>query len=240
MLNYVDLGCARVWCTDRLGGSSGAPYDSLNLATHVGDDPISVRRNTQLLAALCEGTPADPDAWVYVNHVHGTEVLRLLEPVGGRPDADGAATSVVGMPLVAIGADCAPIAIANDSACAAIHSGWRGLEAGVISEGVKAVKELGTGVIRALIGPCISPTNYEFGEADLVQLASVVGPSIIGRTLSGAPALDLRSGIRSALIDTGVLEILNDDRCTFADANLFSFRRDGITGRQGMVVERVR
>lgn len=189
---------------------------------------------------MCEGTPTDPDAWVYVNHVHGTNVLRLNAPVEGRPDADGVATNVVGLPMVAIGADCAPIAIANDSACAAIHSGWRGLEAGVISEGVKAVRELGTGDVRAFIGPCVSPANYEFGEEDLARLASVVGPSVIGKTTSGAPALDLRSGIRSALIDAGVLEILNDDRCTFEDSSLFSFRRDGITGRQGMVVERVR
>ena len=240
MLSYVDLGCARVWCTDRLGGSSIAPYDSLNLATHVGDDRASVRRNTELLARLCDGTPSDPDAWVYVNHVHGIDVLRLDEAPAGRPDADGAATNVVGLPLVAIGADCAPIAIANDSACAAIHSGWRGLEGGVIKQGVEAVRELGTGVIRALIGPCISPDHYEFGAEDLARLAAVVGPSVIGETISGSPALDLRSGIRSALIAAGVDDILDDQRCTFAEESLFSFRRDGITGRQGMVVERVR
>ena len=240
MLNYVDLGCARVWFTDRLGGSSKHPYDSLNLATHVGDDALTVRRNTELLASLCDGTPSDPDAWVYVNHVHGVEVLRLDEAPAGRPDADGAATNVAGLPLVAIGADCAPIAIANDSACAAIHSGWRGLEAGVISEGVAAVRELGTGEIRAIIGPCISPAHYEFGAQDLDRLASIVGPSVIGETSNGTPALDLRAGIRSALLSEGVTEIADDLRCTFSEQSLFSFRRDGVTGRQGMVVERVR
>lgn len=240
MLKYLELGCARVWFTDRLGGASKPPYDSLNLATHVGDDPLTVRRNAELLASLCEGTPSDPDAWVYVNHVHGVEVLRLEDAPAGRPDADGSATNVVGLPLVAIGADCAPIAIANDSACAAIHSGWRGLEAGVIREGVAAVRALGTGAIKAIVGPCISPAHYEFGGDDLARLASVLGPSVIGETSNGFPALDLRAGIRSALIAEGVTEIGDDLRCTFAEESLFSFRRDGVTGRQGMVVERVR
>ena len=240
MLTPVELGCARVWCTDRRGGSSRAPYDSLNLAVHVGDDPLDVRRNTVLLAAACEGTPADPDAWVFVNHVHGTEVLRLDAPPAGRPDADGAATDVDGLPLVAIGADCAPIALANDTACAAIHSGWRGLEAGVVAEGVAAVRALGSGPVRALVGPCVSAAHYEFGTDDLARLAATIGPEVVGETAAGRPALDLRSGIHVALGAAGVVEVLDDARCTVADHDLFSFRRDGVTGRQGMVVMRVR
>jgi copper oxidase (laccase) domain-containing protein len=130
--------------------------------------------------------------------------------------------------------------MANDTACAAIHSGWRGLEAGVISEGIAAVRALGTGKIKAIIGPCISPAHYEFGVQDLDRLASIVGPSVIGETSDGSPALDLRAGIRSALLSEGVTDIGDDLRCTFSEQSLFSFRRDGVTGRQGMVVERVR
>ena len=212
----------------------------MNLAVHVGDDPLDVRRNLVLLAGGCEGTPADPDAWVLVNHVHGTDVLRLEDAPAGRPDADGAATDVVGLPLVAIGADCAPIALANDTACAAVHSGWRGLEAGVVAEGVAAVRALGDGPVRALVGPCVSAAHYEFGAEDLARLAASVGPAVVGETLEGRPALALRAGIHAALAAAGVTEVLDDDRCTFADPTLFSFRRDGVTGRQGMVVMRVR
>lgn len=212
----------------------------MNLAVHVGDDPLDVRRNLHLLAAECEGSPSDPDAWVLVNHVHGTDVLRLESAPAGRPDADGAATDVVGLPLVAIGADCAPIALANDTACAAVHSGWRGLEAGVVAEGVAAVRALGTGPVRALVGPCVSAAHYEFGAEDLARLAATVGPAVVGETADGRPALDLRAGIHTALGAAGVTEVLDDDRCTVADPNLFSFRRDGVTGRQGMVVMRVR
>lgn len=212
----------------------------MNLAVHVGDDPLAVRRNLALLAAACEGSPADPDAWVLVNHVHGTDVLRLESAPAGRPDADGAATDVVGLPLVAIGADCAPIALANDTACAAVHSGWRGLEAGVVAEGVAAVRALGTGPVRALVGPCVSAAHYEFGAEDLARLAATVGPAVVGETADGRPALDLRAGIHTALAAAGVTEVLDDARCTVADPTLFSFRRDGVTGRQGMVVMRVR
>ena len=240
MLTSIDLGCARVWCTDRRGGVSRAPYDSLNLAVHVGDDPLDVRRNLVALAAACEGTPSDPDAWVLVNHVHGTDVLRLDSPPAGRPDADGAASDVVGLPLVAIGADCAPIALANDTACAAVHSGWRGLGAGVVAEGVAAVRSLGSGPVRALVGPCVSAAHYEFGADDLARLAAVVGPEVVGETRDGHPALDLRAGIHRALADCGVVEVLDDARCTVADPTLYSFRRDGVTGRQGMVVMRIR
>lgn len=240
MLTSIDLGCARVWCTDRRGGVSQPPYDSLNLAVHVGDDPLDVRRNLVALAAACEGTPSDPDAWVLVNHVHGTEVLRLEAPPAGRPDADGAASDVVGLPLVAIGADCAPIALANDTACAAVHSGWRGLEAGVVAEGVAAVRALGSGPVRALVGPCVSAAHYEFGADDLARLAARIGPEVVGRTHDGRPALDLRAGIHRALDTCGVIEVLDDPRCTVADPSLFSFRRDGVTGRQGMVVMRIR
>jgi len=240
VLTPTDLGCARVWCSDRRGGVSRPPYDSLNLATHVGDDPLDVRRNLVALASACEGTPSDPDAWVLVNHVHGVEVLRLGTPPAGRPDADGAATDVVGLPLVAIGADCAPIALANDTACAAVHSGWRGLEAGVVAEGVAAVAALGSGPVRALVGPCVGAAHYEFGAEDLARLAATVGPEVVGRTHDGRPALDLRAGIHAALGACGVVEVLDDPRCTVADPTLFSFRRDGVTGRQGMVVMRVR
>lgn len=240
MLTSIDLGCARVWCTDRRGGVSQPPYDSLNLAVHVGDDPLDVRRNLVALAAACEGTPSDPDAWVLVNHVHGTEVLRLEAPPAGRPDADGAASDVVGLPLVAIGADCAPIALANDTACAAVHSGWRGLEAGVVAEGVAAVRALGSGPVRALVGPCVSAAHYEFGADDLARLAARIGPEVVGRTHDGRPALNLRAGIHRALDTCGVIEVLDDPRCTVADPSLFSFRRDGVTGRQGMVVMRIR
>ena len=98
-----------------------------------------------------------------------------------------------------------------------MHSGWRGLEAGVVAAGVAAVRALGRGPVRALVGPCVSAAHYEFGPADLERLAASVGPEVVGRTVAGRPALDLRAGIHAALRALGVDEVHDDARCTVAD-----------------------
>lgn len=173
---------------------------------------------------------------VWPHHVHGTTVLTVDGPLPGTVDADGSATARRGLALAAMGADCAPIALANDTACAAVHSGWRGLVGGVVAEGVRAVAALGSGPVRAAIGPCICARCYEFGADDLAAVALAVGPEVVGATASGAPALDLVAGIRAQLAAAGVVDVIEPGRCTAESDDLYSFRRDGVTGRQAVVV----
>lgn len=238
------LGGARALFTDRWGGDSAAPFDSLNLAGHVGDDPDAVGTNRARVAAMLEV----PDAsWVLPRHVHGSTVLRMDEAfelgVGAsdHPEGDGAATNQSGVLLGALGADCAPIAIANDTACAAVHAGWRGAVGGVVEAGVAAVRALGTGRVRAVVGPCICVRHYEFGAAELANIVARRGPSVEGRTDSGNPAFDLRGAIRLAFahaeVDTEDIEVL--DVCTAESTDHYSYRRDGVTGRHGVAVTRV-
>ena len=237
------LGGARARFTDRWGGNSAAPFDSLNLADHVGDDPDAVTANRTRVATIFEV----PDAtWVLPRHVHGSTVLTVDEaselgvigPV--RDEGDGAATNRFGVLLGALGADCAPIAIANDTACAAVHAGWRGAVGGVVEAGVAAVRALGTGPVRAVVGPCICVRHYEFGADTLADIVARVGPEVRGHTESGDPAFDLRGAIRLAFSRADVagadVEIL--DICTAESADHFSYRRDGVTGRHGVVVRR--
>ena len=173
----LTLGCARVVFTDRHGGASSAPYDSMNLAGHVDDDPAAVDENYRLLADRLGSR--DPSAWVRPFHVHGTDVLEVTTAPPRPIDADGSATAVAGLPLVAMGADCAPIALANDTAVAAIHAGWRGALGGVVEAGVAAVRQLGRGPVRAAIGPCICVRHYEFGADALAPI--VAGFGDVGR-----------------------------------------------------------
>ena len=173
---------------------------------------------------------------MWPHHVHGTTVLTVDAPPPGTVDADGAATTRRGLALAAMGADCAPIALANDTACAAIHSGWRGLVGGVVAEGVRAVAALGSGPVRAAIGPCICARCYEFGTDDLTAVALAVGPEVVGATASGAPALDLVAGIRAQLAAAGVVDVTDSGLCTAESDDLYSYRRDGVTGRQAVVV----
>jgi len=217
---------------------SAAPYDSLDLAFHVGDDPDAVAENRRRAAAAVGGAVGGAVA-VWPHHVHGTSVLRVdgaFTEDTENTEADGSATASPGVVLAAMGADCAPIALANDTACAAVHAGWRGLADGVLAAGVAALTELGTGPVRAVVGPCICVRCYEFGADDLARVAVAAGPELVGATAAGAPALDLVGGIRAALARAGVVEVEDLGICTAESRNHYSFRRDGITGRQGVVV----
>jgi YfiH family protein len=230
----LTLGCARVVFTDRHGGVSNAPFESLNLAGHVDDDPAAVDENFRRLAGRLG--LIEPTEWVRPFHVHGTEVLEVATAPAGRTEADGSATTAPDLPLIALGADCAPIALANDTAVAAIHAGWRGALDGVVEAGVAAVRKLGTGSVRAAIGPCICVRHYEFGVDALAPLVARFGDSVAGTTNEGAPALDLPRALHLALRAAGVDEVHDQHCCTVESVDHFSFRRDHRTGRQAVIV----
>jgi YfiH family protein len=220
--------------TDRHGGVSAAPFDSLNLAGHVGDDPAAVAANFEALAGRLG--LVGPDRWVRPFHVHGTTVVEVEAAPAAVVEGDGSATATAGLPLVALGADCAPIGLANDTAVAAVHAGWRGAVAGVVEEGVRRVRALGTGRVRAAIGPCICVRHYEFGAGDLATVVDRFGSGVAGHTEDGRPALDLPGALRIALAGAGVDEIVDAGPCTVESPDHYSYRRDGRTGRQGVVV----
>jgi polyphenol oxidase len=231
------LGPARVWFTDRNGGSSLPPYRSNNLADHVGDAPDRVTANRRALAMrLAEeepAVPADPGEWVWLRQVHGATVV---DGIPGKPhEADASVTAAAGRPLVVLTADCAPLALATDSAIAVVHAGWPGLEAGVIEAAVTALQGAGTGPVRAVLGPCVHPANYEFGADLLARLTDRLGADVASRTADGAPALDVPVAVRRSLELAGVDALDDVDVCTAASPDHFSYRRDGTTGRQAVV-----
>jgi YfiH family protein len=230
------IGGARAWFTDRHGGVSASPFATNNLAGHVGDVPARVAQNRTRVRGTVEADLGTAVRWVQPHHVHGTTVLVARDATPDGRDADGTVTDRPGLALVAIGADCAPIAIANDSACAAVHAGWRGAADGVIAAGVAAVRELGSGRVRAVVGPCVCAAHYEFGADDLAALTSRLGAGVAATTVEGRPAFDLRAAIRLAFTRAGVDDVEVLDVCTVESADHFSFRRDGLTGRHGVVI----
>ncbi len=197
-LTRVSLGPALVWCTGRAGGGSAAPYDSCNVGDHVGDDPDAVAVNRRRVAA--EAGLGDPAGWVWMRQVHGAGVHVATEPTGAEPPAvDAAVTAVRGLPLAVLTADCAPLALACDDAVGVVHAGHRGLEHGVIPAAVAQLRAIGSGPVRAYLGPCIHPARYEFGAADLARLVARLGAEVEGRTDDGRPALDIPAAVRVAL-----------------------------------------
>ena len=165
--------------------------------------------------------------------MHGIAVHRALAPPGTEtPEADATVTAVRGLPLAVVTADCAPIALANDTAVGVVHAGHRGLELGVIEAAVAAVREIGTGAVRAYLGPCIHVDRYEFGAEDLERLVARFGPEVEGQTLTGRPALNIPVAVRRALEECGVNDFHDSGVCTSESEAHFSYRRDGLTGRQ--------
>ena len=199
----------------------------------MGDAPDAVRENRARLARA-EGLPP-PDDWAWLDQVHGAGVATVTGP-GAHPTADAAVTAVPGLPLVVLTADCAPIAIGDDHAVGVIHAGWRGLLAGVVPAAVDALRALGGGEVRAVIGPCIRAQHYEFGADDLAEMSARFGPVVVGETVDGRAALDLARAVRVAFEACGVDAVADDGTCTYADTRYFSHRRDGVTGRQAVVV----
>lgn len=229
----LEIDGARIAFTDRHGGVSIRPYDTANLGFATGDDPAAVTENRRRVAHEL----GDAEAWAWVRQVHGAGVVAVDAP-GSGGDADALVTTGTGLALVVLAADCAPIALVAGHAVAAVHCGWRGLVAGVVEAAAQGVRERGRTPVRAVVGPCISAAHYEFGGDALEHVTRRVGPAVRARTEAGAPALDLRAGVGAALASAGVDDRTDVDVCTYASADYFSHRRDGVTGRQALIVTR--
>jgi YfiH family protein len=224
-----------------------APYDGLNLGDHVGDEPAAVTANREALARSVPFAPDEPAQWVWLRQVHGRDIVTAERAPAAVPEADGAVTATVGLPLVVMTADCAPIAlVALDEhdgtarAVGVVHAGWQGLLAGVVEAGVVALRALHDGPVRAWLGPCVHAGRYEFGAAALAPLVARFGPTVASRTEWGTPALDVATAVGIALREAGVAQVVDVDVCTAASPDHFSHRRDGVTGRQAVVVVRTR
>lgn len=238
-----------------MGGVSAAPYDSLNLGDHVGDDPAAVAENRRRLRAAA-GLPAEP-AWLA--QVHGTRVVDLdaesdfdaaAQPTaparGSLGAADAAFTRRRGRVCAILTADCLPLLLAAESGdlVAAVHAGWRGLAGGVIEATVKSLQiapalRAAPQTLMAWLGPAIGPKHFEVGaevrEALLKDDLGAEGafvPSARGRFMA-----DLYMLVHRRLSALGVVRIYGGGQCTYAEGDrYFSHRRDGMTGRQATLI----
>jgi polyphenol oxidase len=172
--------------------------------------------------------------------VHGTHVVRFhaedsrrLSDSAEQPpqQADGHAVAAPGVAAMALAADCVPVVLGTEGAVAALHAGWRGLAAGVLEEGVRALREVGgRGEIVAVVGPCAGPCCYEVGKEVLAAFAADAGG---GRSLPPSATIDLRAIAHRRLRAAGVVEVDDVAACTICDERFFSHRREGAAaGRQ--------
>ncbi|MGW4301179.1 peptidoglycan editing factor PgeF [Streptomyces sp. NPDC004646] len=219
--------------TDRWGGVSAAPYEELNLGGAVGDDPGAVLANRELTA---KALGLDPASVVWMNQVHGADVVVVDEPWGERPvpEVDAIVTTRRGLALAVLTADCVPVLLADPVAgvVAAAHAGRPGVVAGVVPAAIRAMTALGAEPDRivARTGPCVCGRCYEVPEALRAAVAEVE-PTAHAVTSWGTPAVDVSAGVHSQLARLGVCDRAQSPVCTLESGDHFSYRRDRTTGR---------
>ncbi|CDL81526.1 purine nucleoside phosphorylase YfiH [Xenorhabdus szentirmaii] len=221
--------------TTRMGGVSLPPYDSLNLGNHVGDKSEHVERNRSLLAEYAQ-LPREP---VWLEQIHGTEVITLDGQAVGNYQADAAYTNTPGQVCAVMTADCLPVLLCSASGdeVAAAHAGWRGLCSGILENTVSRFNAKPE-MIRAWLGPAIGPEKFEVGpevrEAfiatnfDLQQAFIPYGDKYLANIYLLAK-LKLQS--------LGITEVFGGTACTVTEErHFFSYRRDGNSGRMATLI----
>ena len=221
--------------TDRTGGSSSGDFDSLNLGGHVGDDEAAVEANGKAVAGA---TGVERDHLLFLQQCHGADVVVADGPwdAGGPPPADGVVTATAGLALAVLVADCTPVLLADvdTGVVGAVQAGRPGMTAGIVGVAVERMRELGARDLRAVVGPSICARCYEVPE-ELRAAAAAVAPEASARSWSGTPAIDVAAGVVAQLVANNVA-VQWVPGCAREDERLFSYRRDGRTGRYAGVV----
>lgn len=233
--------------TTRVAGVSPAPYDDgeggggRNLGLHVGDDASLVAQNRLLVQSRLPGRPA------WLAQVHGIDVVDAAGVGEVAPVADASIASRVGAVCTIMTADCLPVLFADldGKVVGGAHAGWRGLAAGVLQATVDAMRADSAGDITAWLGPAIGPAAFEVG--DDVRAAFIHSISSCQDEVNGAFSpypgragkylADINALARLVLREAGVTRVWGGEHCTVTEADLFySYRRDGVTGRQASLI----
>lgn len=220
----------KAFASTRIGGCSKPPYEGLNLGMHVGDDPILVQSNRDLLQQQTEM----PTAPVWLNQTHSTVVLEVAQPTNDVLNADGVITSSPNVVCSAMTADCLPVLITNTQGTqvAAVHAGWRGLAGGIVEN---ALTHFSNDVMLWL-GPAIGPQAFEVGE-DVLQAFldydSKAATAFVPGKQQGKWWANMATLTRLRMAKLGIDQVFDSGLCTYQDPQRFySYRRDGVTGRQ--------
>ena len=214
--------------TDRTGGLSTGAFLSNNVATHVGDDLATVLSNRSRL----ESDLALPIQ--FMEQVHGNAVAVIDDQMISPPIADALVTSRTGIALAVMVADCIPLLLSSADAVAAVHVGRKGLMNEVALAAIDQMRAYGSSDISAIVGPSICGTCYEVSQEIYDEVCSEF-PLAASRTFVGGISLDLSRALVNQLENLGIT-VIDQGRCTVENKDLFSYRRDGVSGRQVGVV----
>lgn len=232
--NWPAPNNVKAFCSTRHGGFSLPPYDGLNVGMHVGDDPSIVTKNRDWLQQYCQ-MPSSP---IWLNQTHSTRVIEVSQPSYKVLDADGIVTSTPRVVCSAMTADCLPILITNmqGTRVAAVHAGWRGLAGGIVEQALDKFSD----DVLIWLGPAIGPQAFEVG--DEVRQVFCDYDSHAQRAFSatsncGKWLADIAQLAQLRLAKIGIDQVVKSDLCTYQhDQQFYSYRRDGVTGRQACFI----
>lgn len=247
--NLQASGMVRHGFSSRVGGSSLAPYGTLNLGLAVEDDATRVIENRQRYAAALG---VDPARIVVPQQVHSNAVVRVTDADAGEgalnhltaiPDKDALITNDPGVTLALHFADCVCVMLLDpeNRAIGVAHAGWKGTVGKIVTATVEAMgREFGTRAeaMQAAIGPSVGMFCYEVGEDVAQQFYSIFSLSrqVMSQHSTDKWRVDLKNANLILLKQAGVKEanIAVSDDCTCCNReDFFSYRRDGVTGRMG-------
>jgi len=213
--------------TDRHGGVSLAPYDSLNLAFHVGDNRDYVFENRTSLSLPVTDIQ-------FMNQIHGDEIAIVDSISEIDPTCDALITTTPGFAVAVLVADCIPLLLSSPSVVAAVHVGRKGLVNRIALKVVAHMRALGATSIHAQLGASICGECYEV-PADMAEEVSRMHPTAFSQTKISTPALNLSRALIADLTSVGIKSDASSV-CTFENENYFSYRRDSITGRSAGII----
>lgn len=218
--------------TDRLAGDSQGAFAFNNLAEHVGDDPAAVASNRARLARSLGVATV-----VFARASHSNGVALVTAGVPDVPGVDALITDRAGLAVAAMGADCVMVGLTAGDWVAAIHCGWRGLVTGVVPTTLRELRGHGAdlGSASAHLGPSICGACYAVDAQRAAAVRSVCPEAVVES--SGGFGVDVRTGVLAQLAEAGIAATA-DPRCTAEDPDLYSYRRDGRTGRQALAIVR--
>lgn len=226
--------------TTRAGGASTGPWQELNLASHVGDDPAHVELNRAWLRSQLPGEP------LWLTQVHGTDCVTVESSMSGCT-ADASVSFEPWQICAVLTADCLPVLFCSqDGQCvAAAHAGWRGLLDGVLENTVRAM-QVPPEQIMAWFGPAIGPQAFEVGSevrAAFLAHDEANAEAFVAHGEHGGHGdkwlADIYILARLRLQAMGLESIYGGGLCTVTDAaRFYSYRRDGACGRMASLIWR--
>ena len=232
--NWPASKTIKAFASTRCDGFSRGAYQGLNLGCHVGDDLSIVQKNRDCLIRQTDM----PSAPVWLNQTHSTLVVEQSLPTDQVLDADGISTHIPGVVCSVMTADCLPVLLTNvqGTQVSAVHAGWRGLANGIIENAIDQFD----GQVMAWIGPAIGPSAFEVGEDvrnAFVSALPAASEAFVLTRKQGKWLANMNLLVQQRLNRAGVEQVYFSNLCTYTDPQRFySYRRDGVTGRQASFI----